>query len=80
MREIHPAALKHGITAADIKHVLRHPMRVREEDDQRRLYLGAARSGDLLEAVTAIRPDLSEIAIHAMKMRKKYANLLPRER
>jgi hypothetical protein len=79
MRDVHPAALKHGVAAADIRHALRHAMRVQEEDDRRRLYLGAARSGELLEVVTVLRPDLSEVAIHAMTMRPKYSNLLPRE-
>ena len=79
MRDVHWAALKHGIPTADIKHALRHAMRVQEEDDRRRLYLGPARNGEPLEVVTIVRPDLSEVAIHAMKMRPKYANLLPGE-
>jgi hypothetical protein len=79
MREVHPAALKHGVAADDIKHALGHALRTQEEDDQRRLYLGPARDGELLEVVTSLRPDLSEVAIHAMTMRPKYANLLPRE-
>jgi uncharacterized DUF497 family protein len=79
MRDAHSAALKHGVAAADIKHALRHPLRVQEEDDRRRLYLGPARDGELLEVVTALRSDLSEVAIHAMTMRPRYANLLPRE-
>jgi hypothetical protein len=79
MREVHPAALRHGVPAADIEHALRHALRIREEDDRRRLYLGPAPNGELLEVVTSLRPDLSEVAIHAMKMRPKYANLLPRE-
>jgi hypothetical protein len=79
MREVNPAALKHEVAAPDIRHALRHAMRVQEEDDQRRLYLGPARNGELLEVVTVLRPDLSEVAIHAMAMRPKYSNLLPRE-
>jgi hypothetical protein len=79
MREVHPAALKHGVADVDIRHALRHGMRVREEDNRRRLYLGPARNGELLEVVTALRPDLSEVAIHAMTMRSRYANLLPKE-
>lgn len=54
-------------------------MRKLELGEGRHLYLGAARNGDLLEVITGYRPDQSEIAIHAMKMRHKYANLLPRE-
>lgn len=76
MREVHPAALKHGIAAADVRHALKHPVRVLEEDDWRRLYLGPARNAELLEVITARRSDGSEVAIHAMKLRRKYANLL----
>jgi hypothetical protein len=79
MREVHPAALKHGIAAADVRHALRHPLRFLDMNDGRYLYLGAARNGEPLEVITARRPDRSEIATHAMKMRMKYANLLPRE-
>ena len=43
-----------------------------------RLYLGPSRSADLLEVVTIVRDDGSELAIHAMKMRAKYQRLLPK--
>jgi hypothetical protein len=79
MREVHPAALRHGIEVADIKHALRHPMKVVEHDDGSRLHLGPGRNAELLEVVTVRRPDGSERAVHAMKMRPKYATLLPRE-
>jgi uncharacterized DUF497 family protein len=79
MREIHPAALKHGVKIADVKHALSYPIRVLEEDDRRRLYLGPARNAELLEVITARRPDGSEVAIYAMKLRRKYANLLSSE-
>ena len=42
-----------------------------------RLYLGPARSADLLEVVTIVRDDGSVLVIHAMKMRPKYRRLLP---
>lgn len=48
-----------------------------EDQEDTRLYLGPARSADLLEVVTAVRPDKSELAIHAMKMRPRYQQLLP---
>jgi hypothetical protein len=79
MRQLHPSALKHGVPAADIEHALRHPVRVISREDGSRLYLGAGRDADLLEIVTVRRMDGSEVAIHAMKMRPRYANLLPRE-
>jgi hypothetical protein len=79
MREIYGSALKHGVSRSDIVHVLRHPMKVIDQDDETRLYLGAGRDGRLLEVITLPRADGSELALHAMNMRSKYANLLPRE-
>lgn len=52
-------------------------MAVDDQEDDTRLCLGPARSGDLLEVVAIIRDDGSELAIHAMKMRPKYRRLLP---
>ena len=45
-------------------------------DDDLRLYIGPTRSGALLEVVTIVRDDDSELAIHAMAMRSKYRPLL----
>jgi hypothetical protein len=79
MREFHGSAYKHGVAKADIKHVLKHAIRIIDQDDGSLLYLGAATNGRLLEVVTYPRPDGSELAVHAMKMRPRYANLLPRD-
>jgi len=79
LREVYPSAFKHGVLEADIKHVLRHAIRIIDQDDGSLLYLGAAISGELLEVVTYPRPDGSELIVHAMKMRPSYANLLPSE-
>jgi hypothetical protein len=75
--EIHSAAHKHGIADADIDHAVEHAMTTEEQDDDTRLYLGPARNAALLEVVTIVRDDRSEIAIHAMGMRTKYQRLLP---
>jgi len=79
MREIYESAFKHGVAKADIEHVLKHAIRIIDQDDGSLLYLGAGSNGELLEVVTYPRPDGSELAVHAMKMRPGYANLLPRE-
>jgi len=50
---------------------------IEDQDDDTRLYLGPSRGADLLEVVTIVRDDGSELAIHAMKMRTKYQRLLP---
>ncbi len=47
-------------------------MAIEHRDQYRRLYLGPARNGDLLEIVAILRRDRPELAIHAMKMRSKY--------
>jgi hypothetical protein len=75
--EIHSAALEHGIAEADNQHAVEHAMTIENQDDDTRLYLGPARSAALLEVVTIVRDDGSEIAIHAMNMRAKYRRLLP---
>lgn len=75
--EIHPSARKHGIADEDIAHAMRHALAIDDQDDDTRLYLGPAGSADLLEVVTIVRDDGSELAIHAMKMRPKYRRLLP---
>ena len=75
--EIHPSARKHGIADEDITHAMNQAMAVDDQDDDTRLYLGPARNGELLEVVTVVRDDGSELAIHAMPMRTKYQRLLP---
>jgi hypothetical protein len=52
-------------------------MAIEDQDDDARLYLGPARSAELLEVVTIVRDDGSELAIHAMRMRSEYQRLLP---
>jgi len=75
--EIHPSARKHGIADEDIDHAMRHALAIDDQGDDTRLYLGPSRSVQLLEVVTIVRDDGSELAIHAMKMRPKYRRLLP---
>lgn len=74
--EIHPSARKHGVGDADIEHAVSHAMSVDDQEDDLRLYLGPARSANLLEVVTAVRPSGIEVAIHAMKMRPWYKRFL----
>jgi hypothetical protein len=52
-------------------------MSIDDQEDDTRLYLGPAMNADLLEVVTIVRDDGSELAIHAMRMRPKYKRLLP---
>jgi hypothetical protein len=75
--DVHPSARKHGIADEDIEHATTHAMVIEDMDDDTRLDLGPSRSADLLEVVTIVRDDGSELAIHAMRMRAKYQRLLP---
>jgi hypothetical protein len=75
--EIHPSARRHGIADGDIEHAMEHALAIEHQDDDTRLYLGPSRSADLLEVVTIVRDDGSELVIHAMRMRRKYQRLLP---
>jgi hypothetical protein len=75
--DVHPAARKHGVADEDIEHATAHAMAIEDQDDDTRLYLGPSRSAKLLEVVTILRDDGSELAIHAMPMRAKYQRLLP---
>jgi hypothetical protein len=75
--DIHPSARKHRIADDDIQHATANAMSIDNQEDDTRLYLGPARNADLLEVVTIVRDDGSELAIHAMRMRPKYWRLLP---
>jgi hypothetical protein len=74
--EIHPSARKHGIADEDIEHAVSNAMTIDDQEDDTRLYLGPSRTADLLEVVTIVRADGSELAIHAMRMRATYRRLL----
>jgi hypothetical protein len=75
--DIHASARKHGIADEDIEHAIANAMSIDDQEDDTRLYLGPARNAELLEVVTILRDDGSELAIHAMRMRPKYRRLLP---
>ena len=76
MLRIHPAARKHGISEADIKHAVKHAMTIEKSDDWTRLYIGPGCDATLLEVITVTRGRRSEMAIHAMKMRPKCKRIL----
>jgi hypothetical protein len=61
----------------DIEHAVVQAMAIEDRDSDTRLYLGPSRAAELLEVVTIVRDDGSELAIHAMKMRARYRRLLP---
>lgn len=67
---------RRGIADEDIRHAVEHALVSTVDEEARVLYLGPGRAGNLLEVVAVIREDGSELAIHAMLMRKSYELLL----
>jgi hypothetical protein len=74
--DVRPAARKHGVADDDIEHAMTHAMVIEDQDDDTRLYLGPCRNAQLLEIVSIVRNDGSQLVIHAMAMGAKYLRLL----
>ena len=74
--EIYGSARRHGVSDVEIKHAVEQALVAGEQDDGKVLYLGPDRAGNLLEVVSVLRDDGSEIVIHAMRMRRIYESLL----
>ena len=74
--EIYQSAFKHGITSDDILHAVENALCAADDDDEKALYLGPDRAGNILEVVSVVREDGTEIVIHAMRMRRIYETLL----
>ncbi len=68
--EIADSARKHGVVDEDIEHAVRNAIRVVSQGD-RDLYIGADRTGRLLEVVT-LDDDGQPVAIHAMALRPAF--------
>ncbi len=68
--EIADSARKHGVVDEDIEHAVRNAIRVVSQGD-RDLYIGADRTGRLLEVVT-LDDDGQPVAIHAMALRPTF--------
>jgi hypothetical protein len=75
--EIHQSARKHAVPDEDIEHAVQNALTIDDQDDDTRLYLGASRTGELLEVVSIALDDGAELVIHAMPIRPKYRRLLP---
>ena len=75
--EIYESARKHGIADADIQDGIDNALVVADEEGEAKvLYLGPDRAGNLLEIVSVVRDDDTEIVIHAMRMRRIYERSL----
>lgn len=78
--EVYESGRKHGVHDADIHHAVEHAMVVADGEDDKVLRLGPDRAGNLLEIVSVLRADDTEIVIHAMAMRHMYDWLLEQMR
>jgi len=76
--ELHDSARKHGVADQDIVHAIDHALAIEDagEDPDRWLLIGPDTAGNLLEVVVLITAEGTQIVIHAMPMRDKYARLL----
>ena len=76
--EIHGSARRHGVANQDILHAIEHALAIEDagEDPDRWLVIGPDTAANLLEVVVMITAEGSQIAIHPMPTREKYARLL----
>ena len=77
---VHPGALKHGISAEDAIQAASWPIWIEDFDDDspcRQFRLGFDTHGRLLETVVLAFDSGNELVIHAMKARPQMLDLLP---
>lgn len=78
--DVHRSALKHGIDDEDIRRAGENYIvayTIDENETPRELRLGFDTRGRLLEIVVLLLDDDTELAIHAMRARPQYFDLLP---
>lgn len=80
--EIHSAARRHEVQVDDILHAANHPVVIADLDDddspRRTLVLGPDTAGNMLELIVLHFDDRRGMVIHAMPMRSRYRDMLPR--
>lgn len=78
--DIHPSALRHGATNADIVHALDHALVVvdlePDADPPKILAIGPDLAGNLLELIL-LELESDDLVIHTMALRPKFRDLLP---
>jgi hypothetical protein len=79
--EIHESARRHGVLDDDILHALAHPVVVADADpdaDPPKLFvIGPDHAGNLLEVVMLTLAGDRLLVIHAMRLQRRYYELLP---
>lgn len=76
--EVHPSALRHGISTTSALHAAANCIFISEidSDPTRELRLDFDEAGRFLELVVLCFDSGNELIIHAMKTRRQYLNLL----
>ncbi|ADB50833.1 hypothetical protein [Conexibacter woesei] len=76
--KIHESARKHGVADEDIVHAIDHALVIDDigEEPDRWLVLGPDRAANMLEVVVLTTVEGTQLAIHAMRMRPAYEQLL----
>jgi hypothetical protein len=74
--DFYTSAAKHGVPRGAVEHAVEHALVAAEDEEGKCLYLGPDRAGNLLEVVSVLREDGSEVVIHAMRMRRMYESWL----
>ena len=81
--EVHRSAGKHGVTVSDVVHALEHEIvsfdLEPDADPSKTLIIGPDSAGNLLEIIVLVLDADRLIAIHAMKLRRQFHELLPGE-
>ena len=81
--EIHRSARKHGVSDDDVLHAVEHEIVSIDldpgADPPKVLVIGPDSAGNLLEVIVLVLADDRLIAIHTMKLRHHFYELLPRE-
>jgi hypothetical protein len=76
--EIRDSARKHGVSDENIRHALRHPMKVFPNDSGGDLVIGPSAAGALLELGVRGWRSHRMVVFHAMPAREKFVQPQPR--
>lgn len=81
--EVHRSASKHGVSEDDVVHAVDHELVSvdldPDADPPKVLVIGPDPAGNLLEVIVLVLAGDRMIAIHAMKLRRHFHELLPGE-
>jgi hypothetical protein len=81
--EVHRSAGKPGVAVSDVVHALEHEIvsfdLERDADPPKTLVIGPDSAGNLLEIIVLVLDADRLIAIHAMKLRRQFHELMPGE-